>query len=204
MTDSPSRPRANRVRPDGAIVADPARGLMMGNRGGRLTDAAGALRRRWASKAWICCEIAFRGRSKDVTGPGYTALFFLDEATALAAGHRPCFACRRAEARAFAAAVAAGLGLAAPPRAAALDARLHAERTGPRPEIDPATLPAGAMVAGGGGACLVASDGLRPWSFAGYGPPEPPPARARLLTPETTVAAFRAGYAPRRHPSALR
>jgi hypothetical protein len=198
------RPLQNRVRPDGAILAHPARGTLMGNRGGRLTDPSGALRRRWASPAWIACRLCFKGRRKDVTGPGYTALFFLDEATALAAGHRPCFECRRAEARAFAAAMAAGLGRPAPLRAPEIDRILHAERLGPLPEVRVPDLPAGAMVAASGAVFLVVGGGARRWRFEGYGRPEDGPRRARLLTPPAAVAALRAGYAPALHPSVFR
>jgi hypothetical protein len=131
-------------------------------------------------------------------------LFFLDEATALAAGHRPCFECRRAEARAFAEAWPAGLGLPAPPRAAEMDARLHAERLASQTAVAPGTLPPGAMAADAGGPFLVTEGGARRWSFEGYGPPEAPPPTARPLTPPATVAALRAGYAPQTHSSALR
>src|SRR4249919_1138675 len=100
----------------------------MGNRGGRFhTDAKTLMRRRWASRQWICCVLTFKGRRREVWGKGYTELFFLDEPTALAAGHRPCFECRRHDAQAFAAAFGRGSGEAAP-RAAAIDAVLHAER----------------------------------------------------------------------------
>jgi len=82
------RPLQNRVAPDGALHSVAARGLLMGNRGGRLHDATQRLSRaRWRSRAWIACEIDFRGRHRTVMGAGYTELFFLDEATALAAGH---------------------------------------------------------------------------------------------------------------------
>ena len=98
-----SSPLQNRVTPFGDIAAVSARGGMMGNRGGRLHGPERRLgRRRWASRAWICCELAFRGRQRVVMGESYTELFFLDEAVALAAGHRPCFECRRREARAVA------------------------------------------------------------------------------------------------------
>jgi hypothetical protein len=127
-------PLQNRVTPFGAIVAVPERGTLMGNRG-ILHDAAGALRRRWATRAWICCLLEFRGRRDPVMAPGhYTRLFFLDEPTALAAGHRPCAYCRREAYRSFRAAWAAGsahLGLGTEPRAAEIDRVLHAERLGP-------------------------------------------------------------------------
>src|SRR5262249_48070514 len=97
-------PLQNRVTPEGDIIATPHRGLMMGNRGGvvHLPDPTPGTR-RWASRQWIACVLQFKGRQREVMQPnGYTELFFLDEATALAAGHRPCFECRRGEAEHFA------------------------------------------------------------------------------------------------------
>jgi hypothetical protein len=82
----------NRVTPFGEFIATLARGTMMGNRGGRLHGAQRQLgTRRWASKQWICCKLDFSDRHRTVWGDGYTELFFLDEVTAFAAGHRPCF-----------------------------------------------------------------------------------------------------------------
>src|SRR5436190_2485324 len=96
-------PLQNRVDPFGELFADPARGTLFGNRGGRIhTDDRRLTRRRWASRQWICCVLKFKGRQRDVWGRYYTELFFLDEVTALAAGHRPCFECRRKNAEAFA------------------------------------------------------------------------------------------------------
>jgi hypothetical protein len=127
-------PRQNRVTPFGEIVAAPERGTLMGNRG-ILHDADGRIRRRWATRAWIACVLEFRGRRGPVMAPGhYTRLFFLDEPTALAAGHRPCSECRRAEYLAFREAWARGnanLGLGPAPRAPEIDRVLHAERVGP-------------------------------------------------------------------------
>ena len=192
-------PLQSRVHPDGSLHSHPARGTLMGNRGGRLHDAEKRLgRRRWISRAWICCETAFRGRHRAVWGAGYTELFFLDEATALAAGHRPCFECRRAEAVAF----AEGAGGRCPLRAPELDALLHAERLAPRATVAVDGLPPGAMVADAAGPLLVLADSLRRWRFDGYGPAPDRPARALLLTPPTALAALHAGYAPRLHPSA--
>ncbi len=119
-------PLQNRVDPFGAILAAPERGTMMGNRGGRIHDGAKRLtRRRWTSRRWICCELEFRGLDRQVMGEGYTELFFLDEVTALAAGHRPCFYCRHAEATSFARAFPGG---PSPPGADEMDRLLHAER----------------------------------------------------------------------------
>ena len=97
----------NRVDPFGNLFADASRGLLFGNRGGRFhRDDRTLGARRWVSRRWICCRLDFKGRHRNVWGAGYTELFFLDEPTALAAGHRPCFECRRADAQAFAAAFA--------------------------------------------------------------------------------------------------
>jgi hypothetical protein len=203
-------PLQNRVRPDGELVAVPERGTMMGNRGGRIHDLETRTlgRRRWASRAWICCVLQYRDWYAEPWTDHYTELFFLDEVTALAAGHRPCYLCRRTDAVAFAAAVAARAGLTAPPTAPELDRRLHAER------LDGASkrrhrerwtaLPDGSVVEVGGGFAALRGDGLLPWSFAGYGPPAPRPGSgaASVLTPPTVLAALRGGYRPGWHESA--
>ena len=122
-------PLQNRVDPFGELIADPARGLVFGNRGGRLHgDDRRLTRRRWVTRAWICCRLAFKGRQRTVWGRGYTELFFLDEVTAFAAGHRPCFECRRHDALAFAGHWAAVRGRRARASADEMDERLHAER----------------------------------------------------------------------------
>lgn len=197
------RPLPNRCAPDGSLHATPARGTLMGNRGGRLHRPDRTLGpARWRSRAWIACESAFRGRHRDVWGAGYTELFFLDEATALAAGHRPCFECRRAEAVAFAAAWARAAG-GPPPRAGAMDRVLHAERTGARTTVDPASLPLGAIFATAGGFHLCVSDGALPWSFDGYGRRRSLPARPVVaVTPPAMRAVLAAGYRPRLHATA--
>ena len=119
-------PLPSRVSPFGDLIATPARGLLMGNRGGRLHDEARKLgARRWASKQWICCRLAFNDRQREVWGMGYSELFFLDEVTAFAAGHRPCFECRRRDAESFATLFAGKKNRAT---AAVMDAVLHAER----------------------------------------------------------------------------
>ncbi len=127
-------PRQNRVTPFGDIIATPERGTFMGNRG-VLHDEGGHVKRAWQVKRWLVCVLAFRGRKRQVMAPGhYTELFFLDEATALAAGHRPCAECRRERFNAFRQAwrsarpAAAGKPL---PTADEMDTRLHAERVGP-------------------------------------------------------------------------
>src|SRR3982750_3662131 len=108
----------NRVDPFGELIATQARGTLFGNRGGRFhRDDRTLGKRRWASRQWICCVLAFKGRHRAVWGRGYTELFFLDEVTALAAGHRPCFECRRTAARTFAACWQRAANLKAPPHA---------------------------------------------------------------------------------------
>ncbi len=206
---APARPSplANRAAPDGTLHAVRARGTLMGNRGGRIHDAERRLlRRRWASRAWICCELRFANRRREVMGRGYTELFFLDEAVALAAGHRPCWECRRAEALAFAAALADGCALPRRPRAPEIDALLHPQRIGP-PDRRPARdLPDGAMFADADGrAHLKLGDAALPWRWEGYGPPRRTPRGDVLaLTPAATRRALCAGYLPRLHPSAER
>jgi len=183
-----TRPLRNRVTPFGEIVADPARGLFMGNRGGRIHDPqSGTIKRPFASRRWIYCLLDFKERRRTVMGAGYTELFFFDEATALAAGHRPCFECQRARAVSFAQAI----GLK---RAGDIDARLHAERCDENPFVDTGALPAGAMISIGDHAFLVRDGAMRRWSFAGYGAPQSPPARAILLTPPTSLAALANGF----------
>ena len=202
-------PLQNRVTPFGALVADRARGEMFGNRGGRIHDPATRTLtgRRWASKAWICCVLSFKGRHRAVWGEGYTELFFCDEVTALAAGHRPCFECRRHDALAYQAAVARGLGRARPLSAPEMDARLHPERlaimAGGGLALPAGALPDGAVFARGDAAFAVRGGASLPWSPGGYGRPAPLPRGAvRVLTPPTTLAALRAGYAPLWHATA--
>lgn len=169
----------------------------MGNRGGRFHGEGGRLgARRFASKQWICCALDFKGRRRDVWGAGYTELFFLDEATALAAGHRPCFECRRACAQAFR---DAAFGRKA--RAAEIDAALHAERLRPRVAITRAAaeaLPTGAMVGDPTTrtAWLRIDGGWRRWTPLGYENGAPDDAPLICLTPATTLRALSSGYEP--------
>jgi len=204
-------PLQNRVWPTGEIVADPARGLMMGNRGclhGRGRELGVS---RWRSKLWICCVLDWKDVQRDPMPPGrWTALFFLDEATALAAGHRPCGYCRRGDYVDFGRAWQAARSLGDPPRAVEMDAWLHAERvdrtrrklTHPR---ELAELPDGVMVRSGDGAALLSDGALRRWSPDGYGAPAAaaPQGLAEVLTPPSIVAAIGAGYRPMVHASAL-
>lgn len=204
----------NRVTPLGEIVATPERGTLMGNRGGCLHDAHRQLgRRRWTSARWIACLLAFRGWHREVMTPGrYTELFFLDEATALAAGHRPCALCRRADFRRFTAAWRAGNGSpVATAGVDAIDRVLHSERrasapTRPLPAADLSRLPEGVFVLADDdpAAPLLWKGGrLLRWTAGGYlpGPRFVPPALL-LLTPPSIVRALAAGYRPTVHESA--
>jgi hypothetical protein len=203
-------PRRNRVDPWGRLVETPARGAWFGNRG-CLHDAAGRIGDRAApTRRWIICRLTFKGRRRTLLQPGrYTELFFLDEATALAAGHRPCFECRREDALAFAAAWADGHGLAARPGADALDAALAEQR---RPEAretraSPAAcrdLPEGAIVAMGEAAYLLRAGRFWRWSPGGYAPAGRVAGPVSVLTPAGTRRALGAGYRPQIDESALR
>jgi hypothetical protein len=206
-----STPLQNRVTPTGEIVSDPARGLLMGNRGCLHGPDRQLGTARWRSKLWICCVLAWRDVRRDPMLPGrWTALFFLDEATALAAGHRPCAYCRRADYLAFAEAWRQADGSARRPLAGQMDARLHAERVDGRSrrqltrQVRAGQLPDGAMIRHGGTAGLVAGGCFLPWSLTGYLAPVRlrPASTVELLTPPLTVAAIAAGYRPMLHPSA--
>ena len=170
----------------------------MGNRGGRLhRDDQTLGRSRWKNKHWLICVCEFKDRHRDVWGRYYTELFFLDEPTALAAGHRPCFECRRPAAKAF---IAAFPG--APSCVEAMDEALHRERVENRLKrlwrARLGDLPDGAMIARDRSAHAVRSGELLPWSFAGYGAPSPlePDAIVDVLTPPSTVAALKGGFKP--------
>jgi hypothetical protein len=193
-----SRPLQNRVDPFGEFHAVPERGAMMGNRGGRLHREDRTLTgRRWTSKRWIVCVCAFKDRRREVWGKGYSELFFLDEPTALSAGHRPCFECRRGAAKAFLAAFPGH-----PSGADPMDQALHRERVENRRKRLWRTrlgdLPEGAMIALKGRAYAVRLGKLWPWSFAGYGAPLPlkPGVMGDVLTTPSTVAALAGGYRP--------
>jgi hypothetical protein len=204
-------PLQNRVMPTGEIVADPSRGLMLGNRGclhgqGRELGAT-----RWRSKLWICCVLDWKDVRRDPMPPGrWTALFFLDEATALAAGHRPCAYCRRSDYADFTEAWRAAQSLPRRPLAAELDAQLHRERVDrtrrQRTVFRQVTgLPEGVMIRQAGIVGLLAGGTLLPWSLSGYDS-RAASVRAGLtevLTPPSIVAAIEAGYRPMVHPSAI-
>ena len=192
------RPLQNRVDPFGELHAVAERGGMMGNRGGRLhRDDQTLSGSRWKTKHWLICVCEFKGRRRDVWGRYYTELFFLDEPTALAAGHRPCFECRRQAAKAF---IAAFPG--APSHVEAMDEALHSERVENRRKrlwrARLGDLPDGAMIARDWRTYALRSGALLAWSFAGYGAPAPLDSDAvvDVLTPPSTVAALKGGYKP--------
>ena len=188
-------PERNRVTPYGDIVASALRGRWMGNRG--CIHRGHDVVRPWNGKRWIICALEFKGWVAPKWAPGrWTALFFHDEAVALAAGHRPCALCRRADYLRYRAALGA-------PGADAIDARLHAERLDARRKRVHAVawrdVPAGAFVDIDGAAHVVLSDRMRRWTpDAGYGDERARPAHgaARVLTPPASLDALRAGYAP--------
>jgi hypothetical protein len=202
-------PLQNRVTPFGELIATSARGTMFGNRGGRFhRDGRTLGARRHVSRRWICCVLDFKGRQRDVWGRGYTELFFLDEVTALAAGHRPCFECRRADANAFAQHWAKAHRLHAAPGADEMDFVIHSERTEGRTKlrhrmaID--TLPDGAMISLDDAAYAVRDGELLRWTPSGYrsGVARPRGTQAELLTPPSIVKVLKAGFQPRWHKSA--
>lgn len=208
-------PLQNRVTPSGDIVATQQRGMFTGNRG-IIHDPATKtlLKKRWSTKTWITCVCEFRGWRRDVMAKrSWTELFFLDEATALASGHRPCFFCRRNDANRFRAAWEDGNGVARV-KATDIDTTLHAERLDGKVKrlhalegaID--ALPDGAMLRSTdetkADACFLVIGG-RPllWSFDGYRDVTGRLDGVTLLTPPSTVRALRAGYRPALHPSVV-
>jgi hypothetical protein len=194
----------------GEIVQDPGRGLLMGNRGciHRPDRTLGTT--RWRTKMWISCVLEWRGRRRDPMPPGrWTALFFLDEATALSAGHRPCGYCRRADYIDFAEAWRRAYGLEKRLHAGQMDTVLHAQRVESRTRrkltrtVPAAQLPDGVMIRHGDAPGLLLAGRFLPWSFDGYLTAEelPKAAHVELLTPPAIVSAITAGYRPFVHPS---
>ena len=185
-------PHRNRVTPLGELVATEARGLVYGNRG-CLHDARGEIVRSWQVRRWIACRLEFKGRRRPLLRPArYTELFFLDEATALAAGHRPCAECRRADYVRF-------LELAGASGADEVDARLHAERLDGRERrlhsVRAGDLPDGAFVLVEGAPWLVRGDELLEWTPAGYAGSRPRPrGGVATITPPTSLAVLRTGW----------
>lgn len=199
-------PLQNRVDPFGHLFATPARGALLGNRGGRFhTDDRTLTTRRWVSRQWICCVLEFKNRHRDVWGRYYTELFFLDEVTAFAAGHRPCFECRRRDAEHFARLFA---DKSRRSTAHAMDEVLHRERLDGkakrlhRTALD--TLHDGAMIVREGEAFALRGDQLLQWTAAGYDAPQPRPrdTEVDVLTPPSILTVLARGYAPQWHASA--
>lgn len=200
-------PLQNRVDPGGAICFSHARGEFFGNRGGALHSADQRIVRTQKSRSWIVCVLEFKGRRRALMQPGrYTELFFLDEVTALAAGHRPCFECRRKDALAFAEAFGTSRGTVTP-KAPVMDERLATERRRSADDrervIDSSaisSLPDGAMIRQGAAYFAVRGGMLLPWSFEGYSAPVASSSLAEgpiyLATPPSTLAAISRGYRP--------
>ncbi|WP_395022517.1 hypothetical protein [Dongia sp.] len=202
-------PLQNRVTPFGEIIATPARGMFTGNRGIiHDPETRSLLKKRWSLKCWLICQLKYKQLHRvPMARRSWTELFFLDEATALAAGHRPCFYCSRDRIEAFRAAWAEGNGgpvLAAPE----LDAILHRERLQQRKKrIHPipgpiARLPDGTMITAGDAACLIVQGRPLRWTPFGYESIDKSPRAEGMLTPPSTLAALRAGYRPVLHASA--
>jgi hypothetical protein len=198
-------PLQNRVDPFGNLFATSARGTLMGNRGGKIhTGDRKLTRRRWSSRQWICCVLDFKNRQRDVWGRFYTELFFLDEVTAFAAGHRPCFECRRKDANRFAMLFS---GVKNRARAPAMDDILHAERLDGdakrlhRRKVN--SLPDGVMIRIGDEAFAIRGKRLLRWTPAGYkpGPVRPRDITVDVLTPPSIIAVLAAGYQPVWHRS---
>lgn len=193
----------NRVQPDGQILATPSRGMFTGNRGilhladKVMGDAF------WKHRAWICCTLDWQNRTRNVmSGRNWTELFFLDEATAMAAGHRPCAYCRRENYNAFSDAWGANL------KAPQMDAVLHAARAvhGARRlqthHADAATLPSGTFIKTHE-ISMLSGDAALPYSPTGYGAPKlRPTGRVTVLTSPPMIDVLRGGYAPTLHPTA--
>ena len=195
-------PLQNRVDPFGNLFAAKARGTLMGNRGGRIHTGDKTLtKRQWASRQWICCVLDFKGRQRDVWGRYYTELFFLDEPTAFAAGHRPCFECRRKDAEDFA-------RLAGQLRAGEMDDVLHGQRLAGRDKrlhrLDIASLPDGAFLVLDEQPHAMKGKRLLRWTPSGYDGPRARPRSGKVdvLTPPLMLKVLRGGYEPRWHKSA--
>jgi len=200
----------NRVTAFGNIVAHRARGHMMGNRGGRIHENDRTLsKRRWASDAWIICVLEFKQRHRRIMAANsYTELFFLDEVTALSAGHRPCFECRRKAANEFAVKWGAITSIDVRARAGDMDRCLHLERVktqkiGKYPRRDISSLPDATMILWQGQPAAIKDNLLLPWTIEGYATPVARPLRfdVEVLTPLCTVKVLNAGYQPLFHRS---
>lgn len=205
-------PLRNRVTPEGEIFATPARGTFMGNRGGPIHNDRREIVRPYASRRWIACVLEFRGRHREVMSPNrYTELFFLDEAVALAAGHRPCAECRRARFNEFKEAWMRSRGGGAFLYADAMDEELHRARFS-RPvgkvtwRAALSSLPDGAFVRIDGMSWLAMGANLFRWAPEGYMEKRsrPDDLSVEVLTPRPIVGCLSNGYKPEIHPSAFR
>ena len=198
LTKEREMPLQNRVTPFSEIERSPARGLFTGNRGILHNEAQELVTTRWRHKAWIVCELEYKGWRRTLMQPNrWTELFFLDEATAFAAGHRPCGLCRRDAYKLF-------LKLSGFASAKALDAALHEERTKLPPEIELSKLPASAMFENRGKAYLKREEGVCEWSHFRYSGLVAMEGQTlvRPLTPNLTRLVVAAGY-PLLYPSAV-
>lgn len=202
-------PLQNRVLPTGEIVAIPARGTFTGNRGILHRDDRTLGTSRWTHHAWICCTLNWQGRKRQVmTGRNWTELFFLDEAVALAAGHRPCGYCRRAAYRRFVDAWETASGKR--PKATDMDRALHAARITPgtrrqqRHQGGLVALPTGTMIWHSAQPHLISDAGLHPYTPEGYAAPIARPAvgTVEVLTPAPIIPLLRVGYRPAIHATA--
>lgn len=199
-------PLQNRVTPDMQIIRQNWRGDMMGNRGGRIHDpkTKTLLNRKWASKRWIICVTKFKKRQREIMGNSYTELFFLDEVSALSAGHRPCFECRHKQARAFGDVWIKTHGNPQGSLADTIDSQLHKERTGENKLLNDETLdclPNGAMIKIKS-ACFAKKDAcFFQWSGEGYSKPKLPKGDIFLLTPPSILKVLASGYEPQWHGS---
>lgn len=197
-------PLQNRVDPFGNLIRTAARGAMMGNRGGALHNADREIVRSYKSRRWITCVLEFRGRHRIVMSPNrYTELFFLDEAAAFAAGHRPCAECRRERYNAFREAWRCQNKQSRPRFADEIDLELHSaridkERNKVTHQAALRLLPDGCFAQIEGSACLVLGDALLLWKPEGYARRDarPKDAIVTVLTPEPIVGCFRHGYSP--------
>lgn len=206
-------PRQNRVDPWGRLNAVPDRGAWMGNRG-ILHNDSGEVVAPWRHKAWVTCVLEYKGRRREIFSPRrYSELFFLDEAAALSAGHRPCAFCRRERFNEFKALWCKANLDGVPPSsvpAPEMDRRLHSERAVRgggkatfRAKFE--TLPRGTFIEHEGEAFLIWEGRLLKWSFSGYSPAAPadlPSGEVNVLTPASIVAVLRLGFLPQVHESA--
>jgi hypothetical protein len=201
-------PLQNRVDPFGNIFRTAARGTMLGNRGGALHNSDREIVRGYKSRRWITCVLEFRGRRRIVMSPNrYTELFFLDEAVAFAAGHRPCAECRRQRYYAFRHAWRRVKQQHSYPLADDMDLELHPARIARGKKVtyeaDSSSLPDGCFVQVEGRAYLVWRDALLLWTPEGYSRRDERPRNSimTVLTPEPIVGCFRQGYKPEIHES---